>query len=158
MVWHHAQMTAFEVVRAATIAADPARVHALVNDFHEWPQWSPWEDIDPAMERSYTGAERGVGAHYAWSGNRKAGEGTMEITSSSPEEICVALEFRKPFKADNQVTFTILQQDGGTVATWRMSGNTIGVAAVFAKVVPMDKLLGKDFERGLARLRAAAEA
>ena len=74
----------FEVTRSTSIAADPARVHALVNDFHEWQKWSPWEDVDPDLQRTYTGPDAGVGAHYAWSGNKKAGAGSMEITGSTP--------------------------------------------------------------------------
>lgn len=144
--------------RSARIAADPAVVHGLVNDFHEWPKWSPWEDLDPAMERTYSGAEAGVGAHYAWRGNRKAGQGSMEITTSSPEKVGIALRFLKPWKASNDVTFTLTPTADGTDATWTMTGEQKGLMAVLGKVFSMDRLVGKDFERGLARLRAASEA
>ena len=129
-----------------------------MNDFHEWPAWSPWEDVDPALQRTYSGPDSGVGAHYAWSGNRKAGSGSMEITSSTPEEIDLRLSFLKPWKATNDVTFTLVPVGGGTEVTWRMTGEQKGAAAVFGKVFNMDKLLGKDFEKGLARLKAAAES
>jgi len=151
-------MGAFEVSRSETIQADPARVHALVDDFHRWPQWSPWEDVDPAMERTYSGAESGVGAHYAWSGNCKAGAGSMEITGSTPERVDVVLRFLKPWKATNDVTFTMTPEAGGTHVGWHMSGNTTGMAALVTKVLKMDKLVGRDFEKGLTRLKAAAEA
>ncbi|MCW2768408.1 MAG: transcriptional regulator [Nocardioides sp.] len=151
-------MSAFEVVRSTTVHAAPARVHALVDDFHAWPAWSPWEDVDPTMQRTYSGPATGVGAHYAWSGNRKAGRGSMEIVSSTPEEIGIRLAFLKPWKATNDVTFTMVPQGAGTEVTWRMTGEHKGFGVVVAKVVPMDRLVGKDFETGLTRLKAAAES
>ena len=151
-------MSHFDIARSTTIQAAPTRVHALVNDFHEWPAWSPWEDVDPALQRTYSGPDAGVGAHYAWSGNRKAGSGSMEITSSTPDEIDLRLSFLKPWKATNDVTFTLVPAGDGTEVTWRMTGEQKGAAAVFGKVFNMDRLLGKDFEKGLARLKAAAES
>ncbi len=151
-------MTGFEVSRSTHVAADPALVHRLVDDFHEWPAWSPWEGLDADMQRSYTGAESGVGAHYAWKGNRKAGEGSMEITSSTPERVVLTLVFLKPWKATNEVAFELTPRNGGTDVTWRMSGEQKGLMAVLGKVVSMDRLVGKDFERGLAQLKSAAEA
>lgn len=151
-------MSHFDIARSTTISATPTRVHALVNDFHEWPAWSPWEDVDPALQRNYSGPDSGVGAHYAWSGNRRAGSGSMEITSSTPDEIDLRLSFLKPWKATNEVTFTLVPTGDGTEVTWRMTGEQKGAAAVFGKVFNMDRLLGKDFEKGLARLKAAAES
>jgi hypothetical protein len=150
-------MSAFEVSRSTSISADPARVHGLVNDFHEWPKWSPWEDLDPAMQRTYSGAESGVGAHYAWDGNRKAGQGSMEITSSTPERIALTVIFLKPFKATNDIEFSLLPTADGTEVTWTMRGVQKGLMAVIGKVMPMDRMVGKDFEKGLARLKVAAE-
>ena len=100
----------FEVTRTTSIAADPARVHALVDDFHEWIAWSPWEDLDPDLRRTYSGPDAGAGARYAWTGNRKAGEGSMEITGSTPERIDIELTFLKPFKATNHVDITLLNR------------------------------------------------
>lgn len=151
-------MTEFTVVRESHIHADPARVHALIDDFHAWPQWSPWEDIDPAMQREYSGAESGVGAHYAWQGNRKAGEGSMEIVGSNPQRIDVKLVFRKPWKAQNDVAFVLTPSNAGTDVAWTMSGVNTGMAAVVTKLFKMDRLVGKDFEKGLARLKTAAES
>ena len=151
-------MSHFDIARSTTIRAAATRVHALVNDFHEWPAWSPWEDVDPALQRTYSGPDSGVGAHYAWSGNRRAGSGSMEITSSTPDEIDLRLSFLKPWKATNDVTFTLVPAGDGTEVTWRMTGEQKGAAAVFGKVFNMDRLLGKDFEKGLARLKAAAES
>ncbi len=150
-------MGSYTVTRSVDVEADPAACHALVDDFHTWTQWSPWEDTDPQLQRTYSGAERGVGARYAWSGNRKAGRGTMEIVGSTPERIDVQLVFEKPWKAENPVWFEFAPAATGTRVTWTMTGESSGVAAVFAKVVNMDRLLGRDFEKGLSRLKGVAE-
>lgn len=156
--------TPFEVVRSISVSADPGRVHDLVDDFHRWTEWSPWEDLDPTMSRTYTGPAHGAGAHYAWKGNRKAGEGTMEITGSSPEQVEIELAFMRPMRTTQRVVFTITPSTlaptgAGSDVTWRMTGQHEGLLMVlFSKVVSMDKLIGKDFEKGLARLKAAAEA
>jgi hypothetical protein len=99
-------MSNFTVSRGTEIAAPPVTVHALVNDFHFWVSWSPWEGVDPTLARSYTGPESGAGARYSWRGNRKAGAGSMEIIASVPAEIAITLTFLKPWKATNQVAFT----------------------------------------------------
>lgn len=150
-------MAEYVVERSITVASDPAPVHALINDFHEWTSWSPWEDVDPDLDRNYSGADEGVGAHYSWSGNKKAGQGSMEIVSSEPDAIGVRLQFLKPFKATNDVTFTLAPVVDGTEVTWTMSGVQTGLMALIGKVVPMDKFVGKDFEKGLSRLKVAAE-
>jgi len=150
-------MADFEVVRSTTVNAPRAKVHALVNDFHEWTAWSPWEDVDPAMQRKYSGARSGVGAGYSWRGNRKAGAGAMEITSSTPEEIGIALSFLKPVKAENRIEFELTEAAGATTVTWRMTGQQTGLTALFGKLVPMDKMVGKDFEKGLRQLKHVAE-
>jgi hypothetical protein len=151
-------MSSYRISRSTSIAADPALVHRLVNDFHEWPQWSPWEGLDPELERHHTGAASGVGAHYAWSGNRKAGAGSMEITAATPERIEVALVFDRPFKSTSVIAFLLVPGGGGTDVTWEMAGEQHGLSAIFGKVVSMDRLVGKDFERGLAQLKSVAEA
>ncbi|MFI2281952.1 SRPBCC family protein [Nocardia beijingensis] len=151
-------MAEFEVVRSAVITADPARVHGLINDFRKWVEWSPWEDLDPQLQRSYSGAESGVGARYAWSGNRKAGAGSMEIIGSADREISVRLEFLKPMKATNMVTFLLDPVETGTEVTWRMTGRQTGLMGVIGKVIPMDKFVGRDFEKGLARMQEAVMA
>jgi hypothetical protein len=152
-------MADFEVVRSTKIAAPAQRVHGLIDDFHAWRSWSPWEDADPALRREYGGSESGVGARYAWEGNRKAGKGNMEIVGSAPERIDVRLSFEKPFKATNEVVFSLVPTgDDATEVTWRMSGTQRGLAAIFTKFMSMDRLVGKDFEKGLARMKAAAES
>jgi Polyketide cyclase / dehydrase and lipid transport len=150
--------SSFEVSRSATIQADPARVHGLINDFHEWTFWSPWEDIDPGLQRTYAGPSSGVGSHYAWKGNRKAGEGSMEITGSAADRIDIELAFLKPFRNTQEVEFVLTPTSSGTDVTWRMAGQHEGMMSLFSRVMPMDKLIGKDFEKGLTRLKAVAEA
>ncbi|MFI1238306.1 SRPBCC family protein [Nocardia salmonicida] len=148
----------FEVSRRTAIAAEPARIHALIDDFHQWRLWSPWEDADPQLARTYTGPESGVGARYAWRGNRKAGAGTMEIKADAEREIGVELTFEKPFKATNFVTFTLAPVAGGTEVIWKMTGTHSGMMGVLGKVFPIDNLIGKDFDKGLARLKTIAES
>jgi uncharacterized protein YndB with AHSA1/START domain len=151
-------MGSFEVVRSTTIAAPRERVHGLIDDFRAWRSWSPWEDVDPNLERDYSGPDSGVGARYAWEGNRKAGKGSMEIVDSRPERVDLRLRFEKPWKADNRVAFDLAPAgDGATQVTWRMSGSHKGLAALLGKVFGMDRLIGRDFEKGLARMKAAAE-
>ncbi|MGD9960898.1 SRPBCC family protein [Nocardioides sp.] len=151
-------MGSFEVVRQAQIDAPAETLHSLISNFHEWTAWSPWEDVDPDLHRVYSGPESGPGAHYAWSGNRKAGQGSMEITSSTPTVIRIALSFLKPFKAVNDITFELEPGGSSTGVTWRMTGEQSGLMALFGKVVSMDRLVGKDFEKGLTRLKAVAES
>lgn len=150
-------MPTYHVRRSTSIAADPALVHRLVSDLREWQAWSPWEDVDPDLERTYSGAAAGVGAHYAWSGNRRAGQGAMEVVGSTPEAVDVRLTFHKPIRSTSDVTFDIVPEGEGTAVTWTMTGEQRGVMGLLGRFVSMDRLVGKDFERGLARLKAAAE-
>ncbi|MGL5867400.1 MAG: SRPBCC family protein [Dermatophilaceae bacterium] len=150
--------TPYTVTRSTTIAAPADRVRALLTDFHEWPAWSPWEGIDPGMRRTYSGAERSVGACFTWEGNRKAGKGSMTITSDEPERVDIALRFDKPFRADNRIEFILGPAGGSTAVEWRMHGELSPVMRVFALVKSMDSLVGPDFEKGLAQLTSVAEA
>lgn len=147
----------YTVSRSTMIAAPSARIHALINDFREWVPWSPWEELDPEMERTYTGPDSGVGSRYAWSGNKKAGQGSMEITSSSPSSIEVDLAFLRPVESDSRVTFTLQPDGDATKVTWRMDGEWTGLMSILGRVTPMDKMLGKDFEKGLGKLKGLAE-
>ena len=152
-------MSTYEVRRSAVIPASAEEIFPLVNSFHEWTAWSPWENVDPGMSRRYIGADAGVGAGYEWSGNRKAGSGTMEIVESVPaREVKVRLQFTKPFKALNPTSFTFTPAPGGTEVTWRMTGENKGAAKLFALFMNMDKLVGSDFERGLKSLASAVAA
>ncbi len=148
----------YTVERTATTTASVGRVHGLVADFHEWRAWSPWEDIDPGMSRTYEGPDSGVGARYAWDGDRKAGAGTMEVTGDLPERIDVDLSFTRPFPSRSRMQMLITPTGDTTVITWRLLGEVSGAARLFFLVKPMDSLIGPDFERGLERLTRVAEA
>ena len=149
----------YTVERTRTIEAPAERVFPLVADFRQWTRWSPWEDVDPELHRSYTGAESGVGAVYAWSGNRKAGAGRMEILRAEPDSLVeVDLQFEKPFRSRNTTTFTLVPEGGRTQVTWRMTGPRPLVIRVTQRFFDMDKLIGKDFERGLDRMALVAPA
>ena len=149
-------MPNFANTRTTVINAPAATIHALVNDFHEWTKWSPWEGLDPDLKRTYTGPEAGVGSEYAWKGNNKTGCGSMAITASTPEQIALDLEFLKPFKASNKVTFTFTAASGGTKVAWGMSGKRNVAFAVLGALF-FDKAIAKDYDKGLAQLKAAAE-
>lgn len=150
-------MVNYEVVRSSNIKAPQERIHALINDFHEWMPWSPWEDIDPSMRRTFSGPDAGVGAHYAWQGNKKAGAGSMEIAESEPNRIAINLSFIKPFKSNNKIIFELEPAAGGTEVRWRMLGTQTGPMALYVKLFSMDKFVGKDFEKGLGKMKALAE-
>ncbi|MEZ4398889.1 MAG: SRPBCC family protein [Kofleriaceae bacterium] len=145
--------------RGTSIAAPAAIVQALIDDFHQWAQWSPWEKLDPAMTRTHSGAERGVGAIYAWDGNRKAGAGQMEILEvTDGRRVAIKLSFVRPFPASNLTEFTLRDAGGTTEVTWVMTGPSPFIARVMGVFINFDKLVGKDFEAGLAKLKAIAEA
>lgn len=149
----------FEVERETNISASRAAVYALLSDFHRWREWSPWEDLDPELSRTYSGPDAGAGAVYEWSGNRKAGAGRMEITDAvEPSKVQIALQFLKPFKSSNTTTFELVERDGDTHVTWRMVGPKTFMTRVMGIFTSMDKVVGKDFEKGLDRLKLAATA
>lgn len=148
----------FRVQRAASIKAPPEKVFALINDFNRWGTWSPWEQKDPAMKRSYGSATSGKGAVYAWEGNKDVGQGRMEIAESSPpSKLAIKLDFVKPFAAHNLVEFTLRPEGDTTSVTWAMQGDTPYFAKIIHVFINMDSMIGKDFESGLARLKVAAE-
>ena len=149
----------FRIERSAQINAPSAVVFPLINDFHNWPKWSPWEKLDPDMKKTYRGAPAGTGAEYAWVGNDKAGEGRMTITDSKPTDlVSIKLEFLKPFAATNQATFKLTPAGDGTQVQWIMEGDNGFMAKGFGLVVNMDSLVGKDFEQGLSSLKQLAQS
>jgi hypothetical protein len=147
----------YTVEREADIAAPADKIHAALVDFREWQHWSPWEGLDPAMERTYSGPPSGVGTAYEWKGNRKVGAGRMEITGDSPHQVVLALEFERPWKAKNTTTFALRPDGDHTHVTWSMVGPRTLAHKIIGVFVSMDKLVGKDFEKGLARLRQHVE-
>ncbi len=148
----------FRIQRSASIAAPPEKIFPLINDFRAFGSWSPYEKLDPAMKRSYTGAAAGKGAVYAWEGDGQAGAGRMEITESAPpSRIALSLDFTKPFEAHNIVEFTLEPRGGATTVTWAMHGPTPFLAKVMHVFINFDRMVGTDFETGLANLKALAE-
>ena len=148
----------FSVRRAATVRAPPERIFPLINDFHQWGSWSPWEHKDPAMKRTYSGADSGKGAVYACDGNKNVGSGRMEILEASPpSKIVIKLDFFAPFEAHNTAEFTMLPQGDATNLTWVMHGPLVFMAKVMHVFINMDKMIGKDFEAGLANLKKLTE-
>jgi uncharacterized protein YndB with AHSA1/START domain len=148
----------FSVRRAATIKAPPEKIFAAISDFHRWTSWSPWEHRDPAMKRTYSGADSGKGAVYAWDGNKNVGSGRMEILEASvPSKIVIKLDFLKPFEAHNTAEFTMLPQGDATNLTWLMHGPAPLMSRLMQVFMNMDKMIGKDFEAGLANLKMLSE-
>ena len=141
------------------MAAPPELVHGLVNDFRQWARWSPWEQRDPNLKRSFEGPRSGVGAVYGWTGNDQVGQGRMTITESTPgERVGIKLEFLKPFAATNVTEFGFAPAGAGrTQVTWAMSGKNDLLGKLFSVFMNMDAMVGKDFEEGLARMRAESE-
>jgi hypothetical protein len=152
------QPSTFHIERSATIAAPAPVPHALVNDFHAWGGWSPWEKLDPGMKRSYEGPVAGVGAKYAWAGNDDVGEGRMTIEQSSARQIQIRLEFIEPFAVTNRATFVFTPVPEGTKVTWAMDGDKNFASKAFGLVMDVDGMIGADFERGLASLKSLAES
>lgn len=149
---------AFRVQRATSIKAPPEKVFALINDFHKWAGWSPWEKLDPEMKRTHSGAAEGKGAVYAWEGNSKVGAGRMEIKESSPSsKIVIKLDFIKPFEGHNTAEYTLETKGDSTDVTWAMYGPAPFISKVMQVFVSMDSMIGKDFETGLANMKSIAE-
>ena len=132
-------------------------VHGLVNDFHNWTKWSPWEDLDPALQRSYSGPEEGVGARYEWSGNRKAGQGAWRSPARRPRGSTSPSTSSSPSRPRTRPASTSAQRLRGRRCKWVMTGEHKGVMAIFGKVTTWTRMIGPDFEKGLARLKAVAE-
>lgn len=153
-----AQPPAFRITRSATIDAPPATVFAQVNDFHKWEAWSPWAKLDPNAKNSFEGPAAGTGAKFHWAGNKEVGEGGMEITESKPSDLIrIKLDFIKPFAATNTTEFTFVAEGDKTKINWTMSGENNFVGRIFCTFMNMDKMVGSDFEKGLASMKSIAE-
>jgi uncharacterized protein YndB with AHSA1/START domain len=148
----------FRVTRSTTINAPAATVFAQVNDFYKWDAWSPWAKLDPAMKQTHEGSPEGTGAIYSWVGNKDVGEGRMTLTESKPNELIrIKLEFIKPFAAVNTTEFTFKPEGNQTSVTWDMTGEKNFMSKAFCLFMSMDKMVGGDFEKGLAQLKTIAE-
>lgn len=148
----------FRIQRSATIAAPPDKVFALINDLHAWASWSPWEKKDLTMKKTYSGARQGKGAVLEWDGNKDVGTGRMEVLESAPSsKILIKLDFLKPFEAHNRAEFSLEGKGPDTTVTWAMHGPQPYMIKIMGLFCSMDKMVGKDFEAGLATLKALAE-
>ncbi len=148
----------FRVQRAASVGAPAESIFSLISDFQRWGGWSPWENRDPAMKRTFTGAASGRGAVYAWEGNKNVGSGRMEIIeASAPSKIVIKLDFLKPFEAHNTAEFTMLPKCDATEITWAMYGPAPFMSKVMHVFINIDRMVGRDFEAGLANLKRLAE-
>lgn len=154
------QPSGYNVTRSAKIAAPPATVFAFVNDFHHWDAWSPWAKLDPNMKVTYEGPPAGTAAIYSWVGNDKVGEGRMTVLESRPDEsVRIKLDFIKPFPSTSITELSLRPESDGVTVNWTMAGeNNFMAKAAMLFMGGMDKAVGPDFEKGLANLKAAAEA
>lgn len=149
---------AFHVQRSIIIKAPPEKIFAVINDFQNWPSWSPWQHLDPAMKTSVSDAPSGKGAVSTWDGNSKVGAGRTEITESvAPSRIAMKLDMARPFEAHNIVEYTLEPKGNSTSVTWAMKGETPLLGKVVGLFIDCDQMVGKDFETGLANLRALTE-
>lgn len=158
LVYASTRPDSFSVQRATTIHAPADKVFALINDFHRWGEWSPWEKLDPEMKRTFSGAAAGPGTIYDWTGNSKVGAGRMEILkAASASKVDIKLDFIKPFEGHNIAEFTLTPQGENTQVQWVMHGPAPFVTKLMGVFVSMDSMIGKDFEAGLANMKNAAE-
>jgi len=149
----------YRIVRSASMSAPAPAVFAQVNDFHNWEAWSPWAKRDPAMKQTYEGAAAGTGAIYMWAGNKEVGEGRMTLTESRPSELIkINLEFIKPFASTCTSEFTFKPEGDQTGVSWSMAGKNNFIAKAFCMFMNMDKMVGGDFEKGLAKMKSVVES
>jgi hypothetical protein len=147
----------FSVERRIVIQAPPEKIQPLIVDFHRWADWSPWEKLDAAMKRIFGGPPAGVGATYAWQGNKDVGSGRMEVKTAALDKVSIQLDFIEPFEARNTADFMLSPKERGTEVRWVMFGPAPFVTKLMGVFVSMDSMIGKDFELGLAQLKVAAE-
>ncbi|MBM9575861.1 SRPBCC family protein [Leptospira sp. 201903070] len=148
----------FRYQRSISIQASPEKIFPLINDFHTWAQWSPWEKVDPSMKRTYGGPVNGVGTIYEWDGDKNIGKGRMEITNSIPSsKITIQLDFMAPFEAHNTAEFTLEKKGDSTQVTWVMFGKNQLISKIMSIFLNMDEMIGKQFETGLNNLKTIGE-
>lgn len=148
----------FHIERSVAVAALPEQIFPLINDFHSWTGWSPYEKLDPKMNKVYSGSENGPGAIYEWQGNSKAGAGRIEIIKTSePIRVSMTLDMYKPIKGSNKVVFSMTPADDGTIVTWAMDGKNSFIMKVVGQFIDMDKMIGRDFEEGLINIKTLVE-
>lgn len=148
----------FAITRKIAINAPPEKIFPLINNFTAWSKWSPWDKLDPALQRTFSGPPEGVGSQYAWKGNDSVGTGRMEITEAAPfSRIAVRLDFLSPMEISNMAIFLLTPSASGTDVEWTMTGKQPFASKVFGVLVDIDKMVGDDFDRGLSALKQEAE-
>jgi len=148
----------YKVERSLKIDAPPQELFEKTSNFRHWTEWSPWEDLDPDMKKNYHGEDGTVGSGYSWKGNRKAGQGRMKISDlESPNRVTIDLQFEKPFKSQSVTVFSLTPDGDGTKVTWTMNGNHNWMSKIMGIFMSMDKMIGKDFEKGLRNLKSVSE-
>lgn len=158
LAWAWTRPDTYAVERSAHIDATPQQVYALVGDFRNWPQWSPWEHLDPGMQRVLSMPSSGVGASYAWQGNKDAGKGRMQFTEANPpQHLALDLDFIEPFPSNNTMRFAFTPDGIGTQVTWSMLGKHSFMTKLMGVFMSFDTLIGKDFEQGLQNLTREAD-
>ena len=158
LIYASTRPDSFRIERSITVASPPGKVFALINNFHQWELWSPWEKVDPQIQRSYSGPAEGPGAIYAWQGNKDIGSGRMEIVAATaPTQLEIKIDFITPFEAHNTVSFTLVPQGQATLVTQAMYGPSPFVSKLMSVFFSMDKMVGSKYEEGLATLKALAE-
>lgn len=159
LVYAATRPDSFRVARSLDIATPPEKIYPLINDLRRWREWSPYEKKDPTMQRTFFGPPAGVGATYAWKGNKEVGEGRMEIIEATPPELIrIQLDFIAPFKAHNIAEFSLQPQGATTRVTWALSGPSPYISKLIGVFMNMDTMIGGDFETGLAHLKTLAES
>jgi uncharacterized protein YndB with AHSA1/START domain len=159
LVYAATKPDSFTIQRSASIKAPPEKIYPLISDFRQWSAWSPYEKLDTSMKKTYSGAPSGVGAVYEWEGNSNVGKGRMEIAEATPpSKVGIKLDFLSPFEAHSRADFTLEPKpDSTTTVTWSVRGPNLYIGKVMSVFVSMDKMMGKDFEAGLANMKAIAE-
>jgi hypothetical protein len=158
LVYAATRPDSFRIERSVQVNASAEKIFPLINDFHKWEAWSPWEKIDPQLKRIYSGTPAGKGAVYAWRGNKDIGSGRMEIVESTPlSKVLIKLDFIAPFEAHNSVDFTLVKEGEATLVTQAMYGPSPYISKMMSLFFSMDKMVGSKYEEGLARLKLLAE-
>lgn len=153
------QPAQYRVERSITIAAPPAAVYPWVADFKKFDQWSPWEKLDPAMKKTFSGPDTGVGSRYEWSGNDDVGTGSMTVTAAKEgESLTMDLEFVEPWQSKAETGFALAADGEGTKVTWTMSGDNDFMGKAMGLFMDMEGMIGKDYDEGLSNLKKKVES
>lgn len=158
LIYASTKPDSFRVERSTAMNAPPERIFPYLEGLKRWAEWSPYEGRDPAMKRTYSGAESGKGAVYEWDGNKNVGTGRMEILDSKPaQKVVIKLDFLKPFEGHNTAELTVEPKGSQTIVTWAMYGPSTFMTKLIGTFMDMDDMIGRDFAAGLAKLKTIVE-